>query len=72
MDDSERLQWLEDQLWNGWELVCLMDRQPKPYQIALGGSVKDGEFFEADSLREVIDQADEAATPRADAPAERT
>ncbi len=55
-DDSERLTWLEDQLWNGWTLEQLgVGDEGAIYVVALGGSAC--VEFEAATLREAIDKA---------------
>ncbi len=55
MDDSERLTWLEDQLWNGWELGAYSDAGAHPH-FHLTRSEDDDRIC-APTLREAIDKA---------------
>lgn len=55
MDDTERLTWLEDQLWNDWRV----DHDGADYVL---WPPRGDDPFTGDSLREVIDAAAEATS----------
>ena len=54
MTDEERLTWLEDQLWNGWEVDCWAEGRKAVYQVSID------ELHQAPTLREAIDKAMES------------
>ena len=65
MDDTERLDWLGDQLWNDWTLSeygHIEKEGPTEYVLSKEGS--DGRSWEisvkAETLRGVIDKAAES------------
>jgi hypothetical protein len=60
MDDTDRLTWLQDQLWNGWMLCCDEEDADGAYTLFPPG----GFPVTAKSLREVIDKADKAPEVR--------
>ncbi len=53
LDDGERLDWLADQLWCGWEIECSATT-PLVYRLH---SPDHGPPFTASTLRDVIDKA---------------
>lgn len=56
--DGQRLQWLEDNLWNGWQVGASHDAGgPPTYTLWLSGWTDAAHVFEAPTLREVIDKA---------------